>query len=191
VATENDALSQFDFSKVMKAGKFLKFEAGKSVTLRVLTVDPVVSQVEYTDKKTGDVTLNTKFAFVVYNFTDEKAQILQATPGMAKRIGDLHNDPDFGGNIRNIDIKITPTGEMLERRYEIQVLPKARPMTNERITECAAIKLDDEIENGQRMSFYDPGKATSATAKSGVDDEYVPPTDTEIEEPINLSDIPF
>lgn len=189
---EQDALGSFDWSK-MGAGLFVKFEAGKPLTLRVLTTDPLVTTVEYEDKNTGEITLSTKFAFVVYNFTDQKAQILQATPAMARKIGDLHVDPDFGANIRKIDIKISPTGEKLERRYDIQVLPKAQELSQEQIKEAQEIKLEDKVENGQRMSIYDPAPAR-AKAVEQAQDEAEPDRvieDIPDEEPINLDDIPF
>src|SRR4051812_41859128 len=111
-----DALSSFDFDKVSKAGLFIKFQAGKALTLRVLTTDPMISESTFEDKQTGEVSINTRVAFVVYNFTEDRAQILQASPAMARKIGDLHRDQDFGADIRKLDIKITPTGERLERR---------------------------------------------------------------------------
>lgn len=188
---ENDSLSNFDFNKVTKGGLFLKFEAGKSVTLRVLTVDPVISTQEF-EGADGEITLSTNFAFIVYNFTDEKAQILQATPNMAKKIADLHNDEDFGANIRKIDIKITPTGEKLLRRYEIQVLPKTNDLTNEQIKECQAIDLDEKIENGQRATYYEPPAKEETPGYDAAKAKAAELRGDDIEDdPINLDDIPF
>lgn len=190
---EVDALRDFDFSKVTGAGLFLKFEAGKPLVLRVLTTDPVVYQDEYTDAD-DEVTLSTKFAFVVYNFTDKKAQILQATPNMAKKIGSIHTDPDFGGNIRKVDIKISPTGEKLQRRYDIQVLPKANELTNDMIEEARKIDLEEVMadKHGTRMSFWDPEKQNE---KSGYEKAKEVANslrdDDEPQEPINIDDIPF
>lgn len=216
---EKDALANFDFDTVIPAGKWLKFQADKPVTIRVLTVDPVVSNKEFTDKKTGEVTPRTQFSFIVYNFTDDKAQILQASPAMARKIGDFHNDEDFGANIRNIDLKIMPTGEGLERRYDIQILPKTRQLTNPQIKEAQEIDLDKEVQ-GTRMSQYNPstkgpivGSSGSKGESSGyekakaaagslkreapVGEEDAPPERPDIviedigDEPINLDDIPF
>jgi len=197
--SETDALSKFDFSKVTKPGLFIKFEAGKPLTLRILTVDPMVTTVTFEDEKTGEENLQTKFAFIVYNFTDSKAQILSATPNMAKKIGELHTDPDFGEDIRKIDIKISPTGEKLSRKYDIQVLPKTNELTNEQIKECVAIKLEDKVSDGQRMSFYKPEekviqvddeeKHTPGVADATKEDEVV--IEDIGDEPINLDDIPF
>ncbi len=192
--SEQDALSTFDFSKVVKQGLYLKWEAGRPLTLRVLTVDPYVYNSSFEDKETGEPVITTRFAWIVYNFTDEKAQILQTTPSMAKKFGELHVDPDFGANIRNVDIKITPTGEKLQRKYDIQVLPKARELTHAMVEEAKAINLDEVMakESGGRMSLYDPAKFQPG---EGVDtpapDDVAEVTDADLEEPIDLSSILF
>lgn len=181
--SETDALSTFDFSKVGGGSLFLKFEAGKPVTLRVLTVDPVVTTKEF-ENTDGEVNISTQFHFIVYNFTAEKAQILSASPSVARKIGELHVDEDFGSDIRKIDIKISPTGEKLQRKYDIQVLPQTKTLSNEQIKECAAIKLDEVVKNGSRMSIYKP-----EGTKPKVTDDIV--TEDMPDEEIDLSLIPF
>lgn len=186
--SEADALSKFDFSKVTGGGLFLKFEPGVPVTLRVLTTDPVVSNETFEDRKTGEEVLSTKFSFIVYNWTDEKAQILKATAATAKRIGDLHVDPDFGANIKKIDIKVTPPNKGEIKAYEIQVLPNAKTLTTDQIKECAAIDLDEAVE-GDRMSLYDPAKyVPKENMNQSPPDEVAEVVDGE---EINLDDIPF
>lgn len=196
---ESDSLKDFDKKITSGSGLFLKFEAGKPVILRVLTVDPVVQQQDYEDKDTGEVTLTTKFCFIVYNFTDEKAQILSASPGIARKIGELHVDPEFGSDIKRIDIRISPTGEKLTRRYDVQVLPKTRDMTNEQIKESQAINLDEKVKDGQRMSLYTPEKKSGYEQAKAVADKLGGKVEAEEEvpiedigdDPINLDDIPF
>jgi hypothetical protein len=190
---EKDALADFDFNKVGGGGLFLKFEAKRDITLRVLTVDPIVSQREFEDKQTGEKKLNTSFLFIVYNFTDGRAQILRASPGVARTIGQLHVDQDFGANIRNTDIKIKPTGEGLERRYEIQVLRHSgneTKLTAEQVEEAKAIDLEKAGEGGYRLSEFDKNQKKHQEAVARGD---APPAGiNELEdEPINLDDIPF
>lgn len=198
---EKDSLNADNFNRVVGSGPFVKFRDGVPLTLRILTTDPVISETEFTDRKTGEITLSTRFAFVVYNFTEEKAQILQVSPVMARKFGDYHNDPDFGANIRKVDIKITPTGEGLERRYDIQVLPTAKDLTNTMIKEAQAIDLDGTVKNSRgRMSEYnkeetakkDPTAAEQERADKSAADKPDPIIeDVDGEEPINLDDIPF
>lgn len=212
---DKDVMGNFDYDQFGGAGLFVKFKADKPLTVRILTTDPVISQSEFEDKKTGEVNLNTRFNYIVYNFTEGKAQILGASPAMSRKFGELHMDEDFGANIRNIDIKITPTGEQLERRYDIQVLPIAKQLTAEMIKEAQAIAIDDVVNDSKgRMSEWDPKAQAAPTVGSGGSanegsgyasakaqaDKLQPtttpqPDDVVIEdigdEPINLDDIPF
>lgn len=165
---EKDSLNADSFNRVIGSGTFVKFRADVPLTLRVLTTDPVISETEFTDKKTGEINISTRFAFIVYNFTEEKAQILQASPAMARKLGEYHNDQDFGGNIRKIDIKITPTGEGLERRYDLQILPKPRDLTQEMIDEARAIDLDNLVKNSRgRMSGYNQDMSGEPVGSGG------------------------
>ncbi len=190
MAAETDALSNFKFPK--GKGLFTTFEDGDSFKLRVLTTDPVVTTKEF-EGADGEVTISTKFAFVVYNFTLGKAQILNAGATIVKAIQKLHQDEEWGADIRKMDIKISATGQGMKRKYEIIPLPKSETLTNEQIKECQAIDLDTKIENGQRMSFYKPeeqtgyekAKEVAANLKQDVVIEDVG------DEPINLDDIPF
>lgn len=196
-----DALSKFDFSKVTGGGLFVKFTPGESLTLRILTVDPIVTDESYEDKRTGETVVGTKFSFVVYNWTEAKAQILKATPNTAKRIGELHTDEDFGADIRQVDLKITAPNKGEIKAYEIQVLPNAKDLTQAQIKECAAIKLEDRVD-GSRMSFYEPtaqsgyeqAKATAAALRGEEESEAEIDSLVKTElggEPIDLDSIPF
>lgn len=199
----SDALAGFDFNQVSGSGLFLKWEAGKPVKLRILTTDPLV----FLDKFG-----NTRFAFTVYNLTEGKAQILQASPGMARRIGELHTDDDFGANIRGIDIKITPTGDGMERRYTIDpITMNVRDLTSAEIKEASEINLEEKVAKdaplAQRMSFYDSKKfneakgsltsdATDETASGYEQAKAVASAlggkvEEDIDAPIDLNDIPF
>lgn len=201
--SDKDPLATFNFDQVTGPSLYLKFKADEAVKIRVLTIDPVVYTQTYEDKKTDEVNVNTKFAFTVYNFTANKAQVLQATPAMARKIGEIHNDPDFGSNIRKIDIKITPTGERLERRYDLQVLPNTETLTNSQIEEAKKIDLEELIGKSdnagvvQRMSTYnstdfkqqqEEGQEEVAREVGSHVDRDKDSVDDEL---INLDDIPF
>lgn len=192
---EQDSLSDFDFDKVSKPSKYLKFEAGKPVTLRILTKDPVVQEKLFTSK-TGEENIGTKFCFIVWNFTAEKAQIMSATPKMARTFQNIGNDEDFGANLQKCDIKISPEGEMLERVYDINVIRHSgneKPITANMVKEAQEIDLDKDVQDNKgRLSEWAPAgaKPVRAVPANGGDDpdESVNVAD---EEPINLDDIPF
>lgn len=195
---EQDSLSNFDFGKVSKPGKYLKFEAGKPITVRVLTKDPVVQERSFTDKKTGEINISTKFCFIVWNFTEERAQILSAGPSMAKTFQRIANDSDFGNNLQKCDIKISPEGEMLDRVYDINVLRHSgseKELTRDMIREAQEINLDEDVqENKGRLSEWDP-QGVKPGRKNTLEEPAPEVPDEVIEdigdEPINLDDIPF
>lgn len=201
---EADSLNDFDFNKISKPGKFLKFEAGKPVVVRVLTKDPVVQEREFTDKKTGDINLRTTFCFIVWNFTDDRAQILSAGPSMARTFQTIGKDEDFGANLQKCDIKISPEGEMLSRAYDINVLRHSgseKEITKAMVDEATQINLDQDVKDSKgRLSIWEPtgvkpGRLTNAPAEGTDADPPQDEPDTVIEdigdEPINLDDIPF
>lgn len=195
---EQDSLGKFDFNKISKPGKFLKFEAGKPVTIRILTKDPVVSETEFNNA--GETSISTKFNFIVWNFTDERAQILSATPKMSQTFQRIGQDPDFGENLQKCDIKISPEGEKLNRVYDINVLRHSgseKPLTASMVKEAQEINLDEDVKDSKgRLSKWEP-PAKKPIDDAPADDEPLPPEEADNvvedigDEPMNLDDIPF
>lgn len=183
--SENDALSSFDFDKVIKPGKFLKFEAGKPVTLRILTKDPVISETRFGEN------LTTRLNFVVWNFTAEAAQILSTSFNMGKTFQRIGTDPDFGEDLQKCDIKISPEGEKLNRAYDINVLRHSgneKELTPDQIKQCMAISLEKDVkDNKGRLSQWEPSKEKPVATEDDPD--------MSVEdlggEAISLDDIPF
>lgn len=174
---EVDALKQYRFKEATGGDLFTTIKSDQPQKLRVLTLDPIV----HVDKFA-----NTRYAFVVYNYTVGKAQILDKGASIAKQISDLHLDDDYG-DINKIDIKITATGEGMETRYSVNVLPKTEVLSVDQIKEAANIKLDEIIKNGTRMSALNDG-APLPTVQVETPDEV---TDEQLDEEIDLSSIPF
>lgn len=162
--------------KFETTGDFIKFKADKPVKLRVLSINPLISNNEYTNKETGEISVSTKYGFAVWNYTEGRAMILNASPSIAQTIHKLHIDPDYDEDITKLDIKITPTGEMLERRYEVNVLPKAQKLTAEQETAVAELdgKLDSIIKNGIRADRFNNGETKKEPEYGEAD---IPPED--------------
>lgn len=164
-----DGLKNLKFSEGVS--DWIKFKADNPVKLRILGVNPVISDNSYTDDKTGEVSFSTKYAFAVWNYTEERAMILNATPSIARTIQKLHNDPDYGEDITKVDIKVEPTGEMLERRYAVNVLPKAQKLTEDQEKAVFELdeKLDNIIKNGIRADEYAEGKRPERPDKDAIE----------------------
>lgn len=178
---ESDGLKDFKFP----GGLWIRPNADDSPRkLRVVTTNPVVS----TDKFG-----NTRIAFIAWDYNNDQAGILNTTSGVARQIQAIHQDPDFGANIKNTDIKITTVGSGKETRHTVTALPTSEQLTTSMINELKEINLDEKIQDGQRMSFYnrdaqtDPNDRDIAIAATEPDVvvEDIP------DEPINLDDIPF
>lgn len=193
---EQDSLSGFDFSKVSKPGKFLKFQADTPVTIRILTKDPIVSEATFA----GSEMPVARFNFIVWNFTDDLAQILSVGANMAKTFQRVGKDEDFGANLQACDIKISPEGEKLQRVYDINVLRHSgseKQLTGAMVNEAKAIDMDKEIQNNKgRLSEWEPAPtpltdaAESGYAKARSQADELRSDDIE-DEQVDLSDVPF
>lgn len=157
-------------------GLFVKIDEDNPVKLRVLTVDPLIN----VDETYGA----TRFAFVVYNFTEGKAQILNKGWSIAGELQKIHLDEDFGADIQKVDVKITATGSGKETRYSVNPLPNAQKLTDEQLAEVIEIDLEKVIKNGTRMSEVNAGKKSYPKAKEVVIED-IP------DEEVNLDEIPF
>jgi hypothetical protein len=179
-----DPLAQAEVPQ--SVGLFVKLEDGKPIKIRVLTTDPLVNMDKYG---------NTRYSFIVWNFTVDKAQILQKGVSIFKRIKELHTDEDYGANIKNIDLKLTATGTGKETRYTIDVLPKATKLSNEQIKEAMAIDLEAKIDNGIRLSEVNKGAAipgSNLMDEIDLNDRFSDDAEGKgVEEEIDLNDIPF
>ncbi len=179
---EQDALSKFEFKQGGGGELFVKIKEGSPQKLRVLTLDPLV----HVDKFA-----NTRFAFVVFNYTQGKAMVLDKGGSIANTLKQLHEDEDYEA-LNKIDVKISATGEGMETRYSINVLPKTETLTVDQIKECANIKLDEVIKNGTRMSAINDGEPMPTAEEPITGEDEVHEVDDK--EPINLDtldSIPF
>ena len=194
----SDPLAGFDFGGGA-SGLFTKFKSGSPVKVRVLTTDPLVVL-----DKFG----NTRYAFIIWNFTEDKAQILNRGSSIASEIQKLHNNVDWGNDVQKIDIQIEANGEGKETRYTVTPLPKATQLTPEQIAEAKKIDLTAKLPGGIRLSKfiegdrpeaqgdepaeetsgYEQAKAQADRIRGGND---VPLEDINDDEPIDLSEIPF
>lgn len=159
---------------------FIKFEAGKALKLRVFTTNPVVSIDNYG---------NTRFSFVVWDWEAGKAKILSKGASIARPLSELHNDEDYGADITKVDIKIIPSGDGMERRYNIQVLPKANNLSSASTEELQKLedKLETIIKNGVRADRYNEGERPEAEKQ--LDEIANFPGDEDA--PLDLNNIPF
>lgn len=199
-----------DYNPPSEAGTYLKLNDGESAKIRITSL-PVIFQNEF---KMGDeVTLSTKFAFVIWNHDAGKAQVWETNGATyAQQIKPLLNpvDDDQESDWRKFDIRITRTGEKAQTRYNIKAGTKVYDLDDDQLEAVAAIdiiatlnKSDGktqvmwlsqwrELEEEAKKKSKTIIKETVDTIKPAKPDVVVEPTEEELgDEPINLDDIPF
>lgn len=183
------------------AGKYLKWEAGKPVRVRIAT-EPVVSESVYNEGKANE-NISTKYSWGVYNFDAGVAQVMSLPPGATGQIWDICSNPDWGDPLETpFNLTIKPTGEGLERKYSIIPSPSKQDLTPEMQKEVDDLDVLEAVAAGQgvqrAMWYRDAVSGNTDNAVVPGDRPAKPsgtPKDVVIEdipdEPINLDDIPF
>ncbi len=116
-------------------GLFLKLQDGDTVRLRIAS-EPAIYTQEFNND--GEVTVSTKFAWVVWNRNEEKAQVFSQGKSVYNQLADLY---DEWQNPTGYDVSIKRVGQMLETRYSVTPSPKSTDLTPEQEAACAKIDL--------------------------------------------------
>jgi hypothetical protein len=108
------------------------------------------------------VTVSTRYAWVVWNHNEGKAQVFSQGKSVFNQLADLV--PDWG-EPTDYDITVKRTGEQLETRYSVNPAPKSIDLTKEQKDECAKIDLlaavkgfwlsDAEFNQSPKVENYD------------------------------------
>jgi hypothetical protein len=158
---------------------YLRLKDGDNVKVRIFG-EPVVFQNDYNGQ------LSTKFAYVVWNYEQETAQVFQFGKKIAGYLDDLADNEDWG-DVTTYDIRLGRTGSGLnDTEYSVQPSPKSQPLTEEQKAELADLNL----------SILIPGSISVADAKNGdtpkapvAKDEAL--KDIDDTNDVDLSEIPF
>lgn len=158
--------------------------------IRVLTRDPMV----YTDKFA-----NTRYAFAVYNLDLDKVMILNKGPGFSQRFGEIDADPDFGEDVRKVDIKITTNGKSgIEVRYTITPVGSPSELPKEAVKTIVANGFDlaEKIKENNpaalRLSEINAGAKVPEAEDQSLEPNQTDPEDVVIEDiPDDINKIPF
>ena len=168
-------------------GLFLKLEDGKPVKVRIMS-EPFLFQTQF-DKNSP---IQTKYAWAVYNFGEDKGQILQLPITGFKMIQDLAADDDWG-DPSGYDLKITRTGTGLDTKYSVTPNPNKTPITDEMKAAAKDVNVQEGIKNAIPLSqvvggVIPPAPAPSGKESSKSDDVVIEDVD---DNEVDLSAIPF
>ena len=196
------------------SGLYLKLADGEEVKVRLMSL-PVIFENEF--KMGEEVSLSTRFGFIIWNHDFNKAQVWvtnAATYG--QQISPLLDDDEYG-DWREYDVKIKRTGEKAQTRYHIRPGVKRYELSEEQKKACDNLdlitlikksdsaskvmwlseyrELEEKAESGD-ISGIEKARATSQRIKnkpsavSANEGEDVVVEDIG-DEPINMDDIPF
>lgn len=206
-------MSIYDTHTPVTAGKYFKIEPGQTMQMR-LSSEPA-----YAEVRNQDGSLRTAYAWIIWNHTVGKAQILQLGPSFFNQVKTLAQDNEWGDPTK-YDIKLKREGAGLNTKYSVTASPNRDPLTLEATSAVKELDLIEELNGSdfiekamwlQELEAQSNGSApaqqstTSTQAKpaSTTNSKSAGPTveeqkdikDAQIQDigndPINLDDIPF
>lgn len=158
-------------------GMFVTIKDGENVKLRLVS-EPYIFQEEFQQTEK----FSTKYAWVVYNYDDKKGQIFKQGVKVYKAIAALAVDEDWG-DPTNYDIRVSREGSDKQTAYHITPLKKSN-LDAKILEETGKVDLKKVISNAIPLSQVLDGAAVPTQEKNDV----VP---TEVDDEVNLADIPF
>lgn len=177
-----------------EGGLFLKFEDSKPVKVRI-TTEPYIFTSEFTDKATNETKISTKYAWGIWNYDEEKAQVLQLPVSGFRQVQELAQDPDWG-DPESYDIKVMRSGQGLETKYSVTPNPNKTTLTDGAKEAIAAVDVAKAVKGVPLSQMVDePAKSPKAVLP-----QFAPPTkesddvviqDLDDDSKVNLDDIPF
>lgn len=132
-------------------GLFLDLKDGEKAKIRVAS-EPAISSNEYKDPDSGEITLSTKYSWVVWNRDEKKAQIFSRGASIFRQLASLVDD---WGEPTNYDCTIKRTGSRLATRWTITPSPKSVDLTQEEQESCEKIDLLKAVK-GQWLKDFSP-----------------------------------
>lgn len=197
-----DALRGFNPGGSGGGGLFLKLADGDQVKVRLASL-PVIFQNAFEDQRTGEVKIDTRFAFVVWNHDESKAQIWitnGATYG--QQIAPLLDDDEYG-DWREYDVKLSRSGEKAQTRYYVRPGTKRESLTADQGEAVENVDIIEKISKGKGASqvmWLTEYKKLQEAAKNKDNKDNADDADPAVpdkvindigDDPINLDDIPF
>lgn len=168
------------------SGSYMKFEPNKEVRVRILS-DPAIFDNDYQGK------VSIKYAWLVYNFTDEEVQIMQLPKTGYRSLASIAADADYGNPMEeDYDLKITRTGERQQTKYNVIPVKAKAEVPEDAKEEAGDIDLIKRLEASPNSDnaawlFDEIDGKRPKTAEKKEESQ----TEADDDEPINLDDIPY
>lgn len=194
-----------DYVPPVSGGLYHKFEDGVTYMLRIAS-EPVVFETEFTDKKTNETTVSTKYGWIVFDLATKTAKIMQLSVTAYKLIAAFGADAEYG-DPKMYNLKITRTGTGFDTQYSIIASPNKTELASlaeNAVDAVAAIDLIGAISSGTGVNHVfwlsdaignkDSKKSMTMAQVNAADyptEEGVKADQVEDKKPIDISEIPF
>lgn len=130
---------------VTGSGKYLKLDDGGSAKIRIAS-EPYIFNNVFENKKTGETSITTRYAWLVFNKTEEKAQVLQLPATAYKAIAALATNEEWG-DPTGYDITLKREGSGTDTKWHVQPSPNKDPLTEEQKTKVGELDMKEAVEN--------------------------------------------
>jgi hypothetical protein len=190
------------------AGQFFKFKPNTEHRLRLISPEPYVYESQFTDPKTKETSVSTKYSWVVWNFELGIEQILTLPVTGYKEIAKFGANSEYG-DLRERNFSIKRTGEGFDTRYVVVFSPNTMSLAENdprSVGEVGKINLLGKLQGDDKVQFpmllseaigKKPAGAALKPATTADDLVSTPavdnlPNDYDIDnKPVDLSEIPF
>jgi len=135
-------------------GKYFKLKDGDTAQIRIFSnsSNALIYQRSYTNKKTGEINISNRFAYVIWNHDAKKAQVWSDVSGSTyDKLKKLITNPQYG-DITQYDIFVTREGEELQTKYEIVPARANSELKPGAVVACRDIDLMNEVQRGEGVS---------------------------------------
>ena len=203
-----DAVNPYkEYKPPESTGQYFKFKNNEEAMVRLLTPEPYVYESRFDDPKTKEVSVSTKYSWLIWNFAAKAEQILTLPVTGYKEIAKFGADPEFG-DLRMRNLKIKRTGEGFDTRYVVVASPNTSELATadpDSVGQIGQINLLGKLQGDEKVQFPMLLSEAISNKSKGINpadtlkeaktaDDLVPSTNTAGNDdptPVDLSEIPF
>lgn len=131
-------------------GKYFKLKDGEEARVRIYSDSSTALIYErvFTDKKTGEINMSVRFAYVVWNYKAGLAQVWVDISGATyDKIKKLIMNKEYG-DVTKYDVTVSREGEQLQTKYDVIAARENTDLPGVAVNACGQIDLRKEVERG-------------------------------------------
>lgn len=164
---------------------YLNLKKKGPVKVRLVS-EPYIFNRPFTDPVSGETNISTKYGWVLYNFTDNMAQVIELPVTAYKAIANIASDDDWGDPSKyNLTLeRVDGNGPTT---YQVTPSPNREALTDEQLADTKKIDIEKAFKNSIPLAQVVAGKSIPNPS-----DGDGPTSDgDDLKVPLNIEDTPF